>query len=160
VPTWGTTRSVAQKIGHLKFQFTCPRGARPNMGGPIDWVIGFQFTCPRGARLNTVRENAITNHFNSRAHVGHDPPTKTKPEKKNFNSRAHVGHDSAAPLASSRLIFQFTCPRGARPTLVRRLMQQPISIHVPTWGTTNCIWSHPQDALISIHVPTWGTTEN
>ena len=57
---------------------------------------------------------------------------------RNFNSRSHVGNDDS-PLAVPYPVneFQFTFPRGERPCIPSGTNQQRnISIHVPTWGTT------------------------
>ena len=98
-----------------------------------------------------------------------------------FNPRSHVGNDSQSDdPASFPVLFQSTFPRGER-LFDERLFcsyidfnprshvgndskvegerdDWKISIHVPTWGTTNN-WANEYTAeAISIHVPTWGTT--
>ena len=99
-----------------------------------------------------------------------------------FNPRAHEGHDVTPLELDGVLVFQSTCPRGARPTALRYTLTSDISIHVPTRGTTRTgctlqcgVYFNPRaheghDLLveidhicllnISIHVPTRGTTMN
>ena len=97
----------------------------------------FQSTCPRGARRYGREMGTTNNYFNPRAHEGHDKhQVVTVAALGYFNPRAHEGHDAAAPAAilswqisihvptrgttgllsscASRWIFQSTCPRGAR----------------------------------------------
>ena len=54
-----------------------------------------------------------------------------------FNSRAHVGRDQEAGRPARPAGFQFTRPRGARPGCPRRVSRScAVSIHAPTWGAT------------------------
>ena len=55
-------------------------------------------------------------------------------------------------------LFQFTRPRGARPSLLRPIWAKEVSIHAPTWGAT-CKRQRRFCLLhVSIHAPTWGAT--
>ena len=56
-------------------------------------------------------------------------------------------------------VFQSTFPRGERRHRSYRCEQGSyISIHVPSWGTTECLGENAENTSISIHVPSWGTT--
>ena len=56
-------------------------------------------------------------YFNPRSHVGNDSPTSIiHVSIGNFNPRSHVGNDALTPAQA---------------------IDEVISIHVPTWGTTN-----------------------
>ena len=77
-------------------------------------------------------------HFNPRSHVGNDLVYCCRcGNHLNFNPRSHVGNDAGS---------------------VSILRRNIISIHVPTWGTTNSGTLSAVCCFISIHVPTWGTT--
>ena len=100
----------------------------------------------------------------------------------NFNPRAHEGHDVPHRAVRWIMVFQSTCPRGARPRAAMRSHELEISIHVPTRGTTSVPsvrdgvisfqstcprGARPVPRLraplwqgISIHVPTRGTTSH
>ena len=119
----------------------------------------FQFTFPRGERPKINFQVTIETLFQftfprgERLH-GWEKAVCTK----YFNSRSHVGNDKKA--------------KGEK-------LDKWISIHVPTWGTTNAQlhiryavqfqFTFPRGerrehcirfcrCVISIHVPTWGTT--
>ena len=143
----------------LLFQSTCPRGARPAIVTVHIFELPFQSTCPRGARRCAACTIVVWLHFNPRAHEGHDPlQDGFRSEADDFNPRAHEGHDvprlnQSIPIQfqstcprGARLggvvdgrfcgLFQSTCPRGARLRHVIIIHAAPISIHVPTRGTT------------------------
>ena len=109
----------------------------------------------------SFREDSHAHHyFNIRPHVGDDGKSRQPaPGYRNFNPRPHVGDDAEKQMPSIITIFQSTSPRGGRLSRVVIMSCRSISIHVPTWGTTD---GYMTDAggyrLISIHVPTWGTT--
>ena len=95
-PRAGGDQAVLYKHGVRKlFQFTPPRGGRPDMEARIIELRKFQFTPPRGGRLrggSDSRESAT-----------------------NFNSRPRAGGDVARmALEEQELRFQFTPPRGGR----------------------------------------------
>ena len=142
----------------------------------------FQSTCPRGARLPIFADLlAVDADFNPRAHEGHDrsASSECRPHD-NFNPRAHEGHDQhpagqpnpheisihvptrgttviQRPLKKI-LIFQSTCPRGARP------IDRYSRIKFPSFQSTCPRGARPGEprgataGSISIHVPTRGTT--
>ena len=123
----------------------------------------FQFTRPRGARRRrgaSIRGG--TARFNSRAHVGRDPPgvPLPLPPHRGFNSRAHVGRDPGTAQAVAFVdVFQFTRPRGARPPApTPQSRHGSVSIHAPTWGATRAIIAAHPAIAVSIHAPTWGAT--
>ena len=159
MPTRGTTNATGIISSELKFQSTCPRGARPSDPSPT----------------------MIPTDFNPRAHEGHDLVVAlVAPPDPNFNPRAHEGHDR-------QTVFWRTCgrisihvpTRGTTWAGNRSSRGYRISIHVPTRGTTMHAGSqrahldfnpraheghdeHTTACLswmqISIHVPTRGTT--
>ena len=75
-----------------------------------------------------------------------------------FNPRARVGHDVAVAQRGGDVVFQSTCPRGARLDMLSAEPAILISIHVPAWGTTSGSRATSGPRTISIHVPAWGTT--
>ena len=78
----------------------------------------FQSTCPRGARRTGDVFQMCRDDFNPRAHEGHDWQhiiVSLHRYVHNFNPRAHEGHDG---------YWKHAFRTG------------PISIHVPTRGTT------------------------
>ncbi|RBQ25470.1 MAG: hypothetical protein ALMCE001_02270 [Methanocorpusculum sp. MCE] len=55
-----------------------------------------------------------------------------------FNPRASRGHDYIVEkIRKEGIVFQSTCPRGARPGYPRPPASPLISIHVPAGGTTH-----------------------
>ena len=78
----------------------------------------------------------------------------------NFNPRSLVGNDGPEPALLLYLrLFQSTFPRGERRwRQVQRHDRRSISIHVPSWGTTETTTKGAGYMFISIHVPSWGTT--
>ena len=77
-----------------------------------------------------------------------------------FNPRSLVGNDEPQrQLPSSKPPFQSTFPRGERRQYSwQSCFHTIISIHVPSWGTTDSVELVKQICKISIHVPSWGTT--
>ena len=77
------------------FQFTLPRGERPQTAQTVTMGAWFQFTLPRGERPS---------------------PDPWWFDEAGFNSRSRVGSDfrRAFPCRWA-LLFQFTLPRGERP---------------------------------------------
>ena len=144
--------------GSIRFQSTCPRGARQHPACAYDFEDISIHVPTRGT---TVLFAAI---FNSSI---------------DFNPRAHEGHDLLLFRNHLFILFQSTCPRGARLQASVSKNDSGISIHVPTRGTTTSLVSGtvtlpfqstcPRGARrgfqllglsveISIHVPTRGTT--
>ena len=161
-PTGGATKSSSVIARSPLFQFTRPRGARHERG--------------RGRRRQRPS-------FNSRAHGGRDlisAPLMCSPVVSihaptggatrfrhlyaaldGFNSRAHGGRDLPRHRRKRNICgFQFTRPRGARPSragvypggrsfnsrahggrdvfLSFGLLGRKVSIHAPTGGATAC----------------------
>ena len=153
--------------------------------GIIILIIWFQSTFPRGERrVRYCKICIINNGFNPRSHEGNDFNVINNPlHLPRFNPRSHEGNDACmAYTARYTLKFQSTFPRGERreqwlneevdengfqstfPRGERPCRDCgagpliPVSIHVPTRGTTVNEGSHTIMALVSIHVPTRGTT--
>ena len=122
MPTRGTTIRLSLNPRTLKFQSTCPRGARP----------------PQPAKTSTAT------YFNPRAHEGHDLREINRSLiLGHFNPRAHEGHDQHNPIANPLTSISIHVPtRGTTISIVGAVACHPISIHVPTRGTTN-----PKSAL-------------
>ena len=139
-PAWGATSGGVSCATHRQFQFTRPRGARLDQLFVRRVIVAFQFTRPRGARPRARAERAPPRGVSIHAPawgatslpvaLGDFPPC--------FNSRARVGRDSPSRLESiGKRAFQFTRPRGARPTPTPpHAMSEPVSIHAPAWGAT------------------------
>ena len=76
------------------FQFTLPRGERPNSWDGVSTRSMFQFTLPRGERPELEEQD--------------------KP-KECFNSRSREGSDTSLTIIVVMVRgFQFTLPRGER----------------------------------------------
>ena len=144
----------------LRFQFTRPRGARPEVRCAGEVTPSFQFTRPRGARRQQVfpplRVVLVSIHapargatqqteccqccwcFNSRAREGRDADkTARKNAIKGFNSRAREGRD-----------FGVVC----------RLPGEQVSIHAPARGATKIRGGGTPVLSVSIHAPARGAT--
>ena len=109
----GARLRVTGKSFKVIFQSTCPRGARLRVTGKSFKVI-FQSTCPRGARLSSVysyHPPFISIHVPTR---GTTQIIARDRYLYNFNPRAHEGHDQLYEGHFLPLLFQSTCPRGAR----------------------------------------------
>ena len=143
------------------FQSTFPQGERPSPSRPSSRQARFQSTFPQGERQNRWRNAILTNGVsihvptrgttlqciavsavsaccNPRSHKGNDTARKgARNDKTSFNPRSHKGND-----------------------LIRtdRLPVDPVSIHVPTRGTTSFKNLASLFDAVSIHVPTRGTT--
>ena len=139
VPAWGTTDTAHRgNQSNAEFQSTFPRGERQFSNSDFDVISSFQSTFPRGERRCNNFSTDDTEHFNPRSHVGNDQTPITEQYKQGyFNPRSHVGNDES-PQQS--------------------YLNSNISIHVPTWGTTEKGLDFFEVLRISIHVPTWGTT--
>ena len=93
-PAGGATPAEARPLAEPQFQFTLPRGERPEMG--FD-------------NLNIAR-------FNSRSRGGSDIEKRPRISPcSSFNSRSRGGSDAVVPSARPLVpVFQFTLPRGER----------------------------------------------
>ena len=77
-----------------------------------------------------------------------------------FNSRAHGGRDPRLDEVSDRPEFQFTRPRGARPSRARR-KSAFCSFNSRAHGGRDHNWSKASLAdFVSIHAPTGGATSS
>ena len=74
---------------------------------------------------------------------------------------SRVGATMDFGIASVAAIFQFTPPRGGRPSMVcPALSRGAISIHAPAWGATPEQVNALRLVDISIHAPAWGATSS
>ena len=117
-PARGATWLRRCGLSAVAFQFTRPRGARPDAVAHAPPLGAFQFTRPRGARQAR--------------------PPWNQPHVRRFNSRAREGRDGAAArLEDIDPKFQFTRPRGARPKPPPSGSARSVSIHAPARGATS-----------------------
>ena len=137
-PTGGATKLVGKfRVGE-EFQFTRPRGARPEESARIsrrlvsihaptggatsgDYILvageWFQFTRPRGARPRRGLRAGRLSRFNSRAHGGRDRVRATIHRDIAVSIHAPTGGATiSTPSRMAASAFQFTRPRGARHT--------------------------------------------
>ena len=158
-PTGGATSSTSSRPASRWFQFTRPRGARPEesarisrrlvsihapTGGATQTIRQlriaqkFQFTRPRGARRKQTRRNKYGKSFNSRAHGGRDQaPARPQAHLRRFNSRAHGGRDPRAFWLCVRGLVSIHAPTGGATYYGARIRcGNPVSIHAPTGGAT------------------------
>ena len=166
----------------LPFQSTFPRGERR---GPYLIFLSpcrFQSTFPRGERHLCWLVAVKHIHFNPRSLVGNDyipvgtytiveisihvPSwgttifTRRQPPCILFQSTFPRGERRKSEHKEEpEWQFQSTFPRGERRFAnICRSYRRVISIHVPSWGTTET-WNGVETFHhISIHVPSWGTT--
>ena len=138
VPTRGTTGLSNHLASDVKFQSTCPRGARRQ------WIL-----CSLRLRISI--------HVPTRGTT--PPPPPDHDEEPDISIHVPTrGTTIRLGKAYNTYLFQSTCPRGARQVVDIIFTGCPISIHVPTRGTT-CFGIDVRIPLgISIHVPTRGTT--
>ena len=115
VPTRGTT--CKRLIVNMPPNFN-PRAHEghdfPDFGACVV-LPGFQSTCPRGARLSPAQPRLQRHDFNPRAHEGHD--VQNRPYHRRSSISIHVptrGTTLSVKLQIQNIIFQSTCPRGAR----------------------------------------------
>ena len=98
----------------------------------------FQSTFPRGERRSLLRDPLDSMHFNPRSHVGNDskfsPVLRLLPY---FNPRSHVGNDRLVyPVLRLLPYFNPRSHVGNDQFAIIVCICVVISIHVPTWGTT------------------------
>ena len=146
----------------LRFQSTFPRGERLWHIRDYRHIMLFQSTFPRGERrLLPERRDAMLGNFNPRSLVGNDVSVQRNLYRGfNFNPRSLVGNDAAlytlvpycADFNPRSLVGNDQSPRSCRRCpryfnprflvgndgfVYRRILSAfPISIHVPSWGTT------------------------
>ena len=98
------------------FQFTLPRGERPDVGSSEVALILFQFTLPRGERPPGRSARRPAPSFNSRSRGGSDWAIAAAIRLlAGFNSRSRGGSDDSPGRGFGPLWeFQFTLPRGER----------------------------------------------
>ena len=122
-----------------RFQSTFPRGERHESSDTGPLPFKFQSTFPRGERHGRGSGCTLRSYFNPRSLVGNDKVLASSSGfSPNFNPRSLVGND--------RTLIDTYCALYC------------ISIHVPSWGTTNSAIKILLSYHISIHVPSWGTT--
>ncbi len=143
MPAWGTTLFKKSSKFFPWFQSTCPRGARriapvllahseirfnprARVGHDVrpfewrNWCIMFQSTCPRGAR-----QSEVYRYFSRKIVSIHVPAWGTT--KANIREWRHIfvsihvpawGTTTISGQPGFPLLFQSTCPRGARPLMI------------------------------------------
>ena len=140
VPSWGTTvAALFYDIFKLNFN---PRSLVGNDNPLMVYILSDRY-------------------FNPRSLVGNDNCTiACQLLTWDFNPRSLVGNDARSePSSIDSLPFQSTFPRGERLSLPTANAEPiSISIHVPSWGTTDSSFLGCVSLIISIHVPSWGTT--
>ena len=181
----GARRRRAGRVAHReRFNSRAHGGRDPTKPKPKRKEQTFQFTRPRGARL---RKDKVMRFLVVSIHAPTGGATKAASDGYTcncFNSRAHGGRDLAGPLCGGRAgvsihaptggatvasksiftitKFQFTRPRGARPSTSRARTRRAsfnsrahggrdaselgltdekveVSIHAPTGGATLCV---------------------
>ena len=122
-----------ERLSDYKFQFTHPRGVRQGSKTNLNLAIGFQFTHPRGVRPTCDLSCASLQEFQ-------------------FTHPRGV-RQSDNILSKWSLLFQFTHPRGVRHDNLN--MQQPtlVSIHAPTRGATEYVYSKDLDGKFQFTHP-------
>ena len=166
------------------FQFTLPRGERPDAPRKSDKGAKVSIHAPAwGATITFFIINQICNSFNSRSRVGSDTLSYsgliltivfqfTLPRGERL-----VEHGLLSEVGE----FQFTLPRGERRDIDPEQREEravsihapawgatqrppeacapfPVSIHAPAWGATKRQRRQPSEPLVSIHAPAWGAT--
>ena len=76
-----------------------------------------------------------------------------------FNPRSRVGNDIKYNNNNFAIRISIHVPAwGTTCCIFIKVLFKSISIHVPAWGTTSVTGLSPFSICISIHVPAWGTT--
>jgi len=166
----------------MQFQFTRPRGARPERGRPggvpgvsihaptrgatgtkptMTTIAPFQFTRPRGARLNMSTTTGPSHRFNSRAHAGRDAAGRPRRRpRSSFNSRAHAGRDRCrSRTARAALSFNSRAHAGRDPRRTTGLLNQWRFNSRAHAGRDSAAGKGAGKRDVSIHAPTRGATE-
>ena len=116
-PARGATLKPREAEYNGMFQFTRPRGARPFRRASGSRSTKFQFTRPRGARRRMRRTCSISTGFNSRAREGRDFRERGRHALEAVSIHAPArGATGGHVRLQVRVQFQFTRPRGARPS--------------------------------------------
>ena len=125
-------------------------------------ALPFQSTFPRGERHLCWLVAVKHIHFNPRSLVGNDSQYQPVLRSlQDFNPRSLVGNDGESSLETQIYIISIHVPSwGTTNAGWRAANYSAISIHVPSWGTTAAGWKESGRPGISIHVPSWGTTVN
>ena len=120
------------------FQSTFPRGERLTVSASPALTPRFQSTFPRGERRGIITRNTNLHNFNPRSLVGNDECRMESGKLlRNFNPRSLVGNDGSW-LERIRKAWNFN-PRslvGNDYSESEASASKMISIHVPSWGTT------------------------
>ena len=139
VPTWGTTLSISTNLFALIFQSTFPRGERHHQPGYHYLLHSFQSTFLCGERRHITRMQLTTLHFNPRSRVGNDGWSYSdRICDRDFNPHSCVGNDTKCEK-KLRSYPDFN-PRslvGNDESDTSDMISSKISIHVPSWGTTD-----------------------
>ena len=121
--------------------------------------LRFQSTCPRGARPKKAVSIADEKDFNPRAHGGHDGGRRTRASRSRISIHVPAGGTTSPTIIIFRSrYFNPRAREGHDPPREEVKMPEIISIHVPARGTTQTIQQGLPDLNISIHVPARGTT--
>ncbi len=113
--------------------------ARAGRDSPLPFQVEpkmFQSTRPRGARPTIAmifRDFSVSIHAPAR---GATLSVKSHFSPLCFNPRARAGRDHSFLPQSGQKSFQSTRPRGARRSLLFRLIRFVVSIHAPARGAT------------------------
>ena len=124
--------------------------------------ILFQSTFPRGERRAEIKAFKSLQEFQSTFPRGERQMQGSDgADCKDFNPRSLVGNDDMKQLTVQFIDISIHVPSwGTTNAPFRNTVFFRISIHVPSWGTTGqTIYFRGLDD-ISIHVPSWGTTAN
>ena len=159
-PRGGRPDEMANYCRGRKFQFTPPRGGRLQVPGRNGLLDVFQFTPPRGGRR--VVEYV---HFLHRLISIHAPAwgatsrsCREAPSVIDFNSRPRVGGDAGQTSGlSDNGEFQFTPPRGGRPDRPCRFPGRFYFNSRPrVGGRPHSVIIQAALHMISIHAPSGG----
>ena len=180
-PTRGATLNYCTNGRNEQFQFTRPRGARLHL--VLCFVVVARVSIHAPTRGATKRDipGGPASCFNSRAHAGRDALLADFPNQLVVSihapTRGATPVGGLLPLAAE---FQFTRPRGARPSppgsapkatcfnsrahagrdpsRVKCRHFSQVSIHAPTRGATGLVDAQRIRQPVSIHAPTRGAT--
>ena len=138
-PAWGATAQFGDEHGFSQFQFTLPRGERRRRRPRRAGVFGVSIHAPAwGATLEREVEGVEV-----RVSI-HAPAWGATQQVRASGDLCHVSIHAPAWGATPKLLgqlpkpkFQFTLPRGERPTLLDGdIVTVRVSIHAPAWGAT------------------------
>ena len=181
-PTGGATSQRLWHASPLPCFNSRAHGGRDNSATARFCASAFQFTRPRGARPDDQRLYRRCLRFNSRAHGGRDRHRQGVRRGGHVSIHAPTGGATrGVPKRNISSLFQFTRPRGARPApppagrdgscfnsrahggrdrrRSRSGMRASVSIHAPTGGATQLLLPREHLLAVSIHAPTGGATK-